>query len=106
MPKLKIKKGDQVIVRSGDDKGKVGEVIKAMPKEGKVLVQGINVVKRHQKPSQNNPGGIITKEAAIDVSNVSIVDPKTGKATRISYKIEKGKKVRVATKSGETIGKK
>ncbi len=105
MTKMKIKKGDQVIVRSGDDKGKTGEVIKAMPKEGKVVVQGVNMIKRHQKPSQTNPGGIISREAAINVSKVAVVDPKTGKATRISYKLEKGKKVRMAVKSGEIIGK-
>lgn len=105
MPKLKIKKGDQVIVLSGEDKGKVGEVLRAMPKENKVFVQGINLVKRHQKPSQTNPGGIITKEAAINVSNVSLIDPKTSKATKIGYKEVNGKKVRFARKSGEVIDK-
>lgn len=105
MPKLKIKKGDQVIVLSGEDKGKTGEVVKSMPKESKVVVQGINLVKKHQKPSQTTPGGIITKEAPIDISNVAIVDPKTGKATKIGYKEVDGKKVRVARKSGEVIDK-
>lgn len=105
MPKLKIKKGDTVIILSGEDKGKTGEVVKAMPKENKVVVSGINLVKRHQKPSQNNPGGIITKEAPVNVSNVSILDPKTGKATKVGYKEEKGKKVRFARKSGEVIDK-
>jgi len=103
--KMKIKKGDKVIVLSGDDKGKTGEVLKAMPKEGKVVVQGINLVKRHTKPSQTNAGGIVTKEAPIYVSNVAIVDPKTGKATKVGYKEEKGKKVRFARKSGEVIDK-
>lgn len=105
MPKLKIKKGDQVIVLSGEDKGKIGEVLRAMPKDNKVVVQGINLVKRHQKPSQTNPGGIITKEAAINVSNVSLIDPKTSKATKVGYKEVNGKKVRFARKSGEVIDK-
>ena len=103
--KLKIKKGDQVIVLSGDDKGKTGEVVKAMPKEGKVVVQGVNLVKRHTKPSQTNPGGIVTKEAPINVSNVAILDSKTNKASKIGYKNVDGKKVRVARKSGEVIDK-
>ena len=103
--KLKIKKGDQVIVLSGDDKGKTGEVVKAMPKEGKVVVQGVNLVKRHTKPSQTTPGGIVTKEAPISVSNVAIVDPKSNKASKIGYKEVDGKKVRVARKSGEVIDK-
>ncbi len=105
MPKMKIKKGDQVIVLSGEDKGKTGEVVKALPKESKVVVQGINLVKRHTKPSQTTPGGIVTKEAPINVSNVAIVDPKSGKATKVGYKEVDGKKVRVARKSGEVIDK-
>lgn len=105
MPKLKIKKGDQVVVLSGDDKGKTGEVVKSMPKEGKVVVQGVNLVKRHTKPSQPTPGGIVTKEAPINVSNVAIVDPKSGKASKIGYKEVNGNKVRVARKSGEVIDK-
>ncbi len=105
MPKMKIKKGDQVIVLSGEDKGKTGEVVKSMPKESKVVVQGINLVKRHTKPSQTTPGGIVTKEAPIDISNVAIVDPKSGKASKIGYKEVNGKKVRVARKSGEVIDK-
>ncbi len=104
MPKLKIKKGDQVVILSGDDKGKTGEVVKAMPSEGKVVVQGINLVKRHTKPSQTNPGGIVTKEAPINVSNVALMN-KDGKATKVGYKIVDGKKVRVARKSGEVIDK-
>ena len=103
MPKLKIKKGDKVIVLSGDDKGKTGEVVKAMPKEGKVVVQGVNLVKRHTKPSQTTPGGIVTKEAPIHVSNVALAVE--GKATKIAYKEIDGKKVRVARKSGEVIDK-
>lgn len=105
MPKMKIKKGDQVVIVSGDDKGKNGEVIKAMPKESKVVVQGINLVKRHTKPSQTTPGGIVTKEAPIHISNISLVDAKTGKPTKVSFREEKGKKVRVARKSGEVIDK-
>ena len=103
--KLKIKKGDKVVVLSGEDKGKTGEVVKAMPKEGKVVVQGVNLVKRHTKPSQTTPGGIVTKEAPINVSNVAIVDPKSGKASKIGYKEVNGNKVRVARKSGEVIDK-
>ncbi len=102
--KLKVKKGDRVIVLSGDDKGKTGEIIKAMPKEGKVVVQGINLVKRHTKPSQTSAGGIITKEAPIHVSNVALVDSQ-GKATKVGYKEENGRKVRFARKSGEVIDK-
>ena len=105
MPKLKIKKGDQVVILSGDDKGKTGEVVKAMPQEGKVVVQGVNLVKRHQKPNQTNPGGIVTKEAPLHVSNVALVDAKSGKATKVGYKEVNGKKVRVARKSGEVIDK-
>ena len=105
MSKMKIKKGDKVIVIAGDDKGKTGEVVKAMPKEGKVVVQGVNLVKRHTKPSQTTPGGIVTKEAPISVSNVAIVDPKSNKASKIGYKEVDGKKVRVARKSGEVIDK-
>jgi len=103
MPKMKIKKGDQVIIISGDDKGKTGEVLKAMPKESKVVVQGINLVKRHTKPSQQSAGGIVTKEAAIHVSNVAIVS--NGKPSKVGYKNDKGTKVRVARKTGEVIDK-
>ena len=101
MPKLKIKKGDQVVILSGDDKGKTGEVLKAMPKENKVVVQGVNLVKRHTKPSQTNPGGIVTKEAPINASNVAFA--KDGKATKVGYKNVDGKKVRVARKPGAVI---
>ena len=102
---MKIKKGDQVIVITGRDKGKTGEVIKSMPKENKVIVQGINLVKRHTKPTQESAGGIISKEAPIHVSNVALIDPKDGKATRIGFKVEDGKKVRVSKRSGEVISK-
>lgn len=104
MLKMKIKKGDQVIVVTGRDKGKKGEVIRSMPKDGKLLVKGINMVKRHQRPTQTAPGGIVEKEAPIDVSNVALVDPKTGSATRVGFKVlEDGRKVRVAKKSGVQI---
>ena len=102
--KMKIKKGDKVVILSGDDKGKTGEVIKAMPKESKVVVQGVNLVKRHTKPSQTTPGGIVTKEAAIHVSNVAIVTA-DGKASKVGYKDDQGTKVRFARKSGEVIDK-
>lgn len=101
MPKMKIKKNDTVIVLSGDDKGKIGVVKQAMPKENKVIVEGVNLVKRHTKPSQTNPGGIVTKEAAINVSNVAIA--KDGKATKVGYKVVDGKKVRFTRKSGDVI---
>ena len=101
MPKMKIKKNDTVIVLSGDDKGKIGVVKQAMPKENKVIVEGVNLVKRHTKPSQTNPGGIVTKEAAINVSNVAIA--KDGKATKVGYKVVDDKKVRFARKSGDVI---
>ena len=103
MPKLKIKKGDTVIVLTGKDKGKTGEVIKASPKDNKFVVAGVNLVKKHQKPTQTEPGGIITKEAAIDASNVSLLDPKTNKPTKVGYKVVDGKKVRIARASGEVI---
>ena len=102
MSKMKIKKGDKVVVIAGDDKGKTGEVLKAMPKEGKVVVQGVNLVKRHTKPSQNSAGGIITKEAAIQVSNVAIATA-DGKASKVGYKTVDGLKKRIARKTGEVI---
>ncbi len=104
--KLKIKKGDNVIVVAGRDKNTIGEVYKAFPKDNKVLVRGVNVVKKHKKPTQTEPGGIISKELPIHVSNVAIVDPKTNKATRVGYKVlEDGKKVRFAKASGEILDK-
>ncbi|MDA5110114.1 MULTISPECIES: 50S ribosomal protein L24 [Brevibacillus] len=104
---MHVKKGDTVIVIAGKDKGKKGRVLAAYPKKERVLVEGINLVKKHTRPSQTNPqGGIVTQEAPIHVSNVSLIDPKTGKATRIGYKVlENGKKVRYAKKSGEVIDK-
>lgn len=102
---MKIKKGDKVIVITGKDKGKTGTVSKAFPKENRVIVSGVNMVKRHTKPTQENAGGIVSKEAAIHVSNVAIVDPKTGKASRIGSKtVDGGRKVRVARRSGEVVG--
>ena len=101
MPKMKIKKNDTVIVLSGDEKGKTGVVKQALPRESKVVVEGLNMVKRHTKPSQTNPGGIVSKEAAIHVSNVALV--KDGKATKVGYKVVDGKKVRVARKTGDVI---
>lgn len=103
-PKMKIKKGDQVIVLTGKNKGTKGEVLKTFPATSRVLVQGVNVVTKHGKPSQFSAGGIQKKELPIHVSNVALADPKSGKATRVGYKVLKdGKKVRVARKSGETI---
>ena len=86
---MKIKKGDQVIVITGRDKGKTGEVIQVMPKDSKVLVRGINLVKRHTKPTQENAGGIVSKETSIHVSNVALIDPKSGKATRVGIKLDR-----------------
>ena len=104
MSALKIKKGDKVVVLTGKDKGKHGEVTKSMPRDGKVIVAGINMATRHTKPSQENPQGGLTRfEAAIDVSNVAIEDPKTGKPTRVRFEVKDGKKVRIAVRSGEVI---
>ena len=104
MAAAKIRKGDTVVVLSGKDKGKTGEVIRSMPKESKVVVAGVNVAARHRKPSQVNPqGGIERKEAPLHVSKVAIADPKSGKATRVRFEDRDGKKVRVAAKSGELI---
>ena len=101
---MKIKKGDRVVVLSGKDKGKHGEVTKSMPKEGKVIVAGVNVAARHRKPSQANPqGGIERREAPLHASKVALEDPKTGKPTRVRFEDRDGKKVRVAVKSGELI---
>ena len=103
MAAQKIKKGDRVVVLSGKDKGRTGEVVKAMPKEGKVIVSGVNVHARHRKPTQVNPqGGIDRKEAPLHVSNVAIVGA-DGKPTRVRFEERDGKKVRVAAKSGELI---
>jgi len=104
MSAAKIKKGDTVVILSGKDKGRKGEVTRAMPRDGKVIVSGINMIARHRKPSQANPqGGIDRVEAPLHVSKVAIADPKTGQATRVRFEVQDGKKVRVAVKSGETI---
>ncbi|MCX8501069.1 MAG: 50S ribosomal protein L24 [Alphaproteobacteria bacterium] len=104
MVKLKIKKGDTVIVTTGKDRGKTGEVIEVIPSDLRLKVRGVNIVKRHTKQSQTTVGGILEKEATIHVSNVALVDPKDGKATRIGYKkLDDGRKVRFAKRSGETI---
>jgi large subunit ribosomal protein L24 len=100
----KIKKGDKVVVLAGKDKGRTGEVLSVMPKDDKALVRGVNQVRRHQKQSQTQEGGIITKEAPIHLSNIALADPKDGKPTRVGFQIQKdGKKVRVAKRSGEVI---
>lgn len=106
--KMKIRKDDEVIVTTGKDKGKKGKVIRAFPITSKVLVSGINVAKKHMKPSRFNPnGGIVAKELPIAVSNVSLLDPKTGQATKVGFKVlADGKKVRFAKKSGEVIDSK
>ncbi|SDX91245.1 50S ribosomal protein L24 [Paenibacillus sp. CF384] len=103
--KLHVKKDDTVMVITGKDKGKKGRVIAAYPRQNRVLIEGVNMVKKHARPSQANPqGGIIEQEAAIHVSNVMHIDPKSGKVTRIGYKVlDNGKKVRIAKKSGEVI---
>jgi large subunit ribosomal protein L24 len=104
MAKLKIKKGDKVVVITGKDKGKTGEVLRVMPKDARLVVQGVNMVKRHTKPAMGNPGGIVEKEATIHVSNVAHIDPKSSKPTRVGYKeLEGGRKVRVAKRSGEVL---
>ena len=104
MRKLKIKKGDNVVVISGRDKGKTGEVLRVLPAEARVVVQGINVARRHTRPRMGDPGGIVEKELAIHISNVAHIDPQSSKPTRIGYKyLEDGRKVRVARRSGEVI---
>lgn len=100
---MKIKKDDTVIVLAGKDKGKTGKVLKAMPKEGRVIVEGINIQTKHQKQTQKEAAEIKHQEGPIDVSNVAIYDPKAKAATRVGYKVENGKKVRVAKKSGTVL---
>jgi large subunit ribosomal protein L24 len=100
----KIKKGDKVVVLSGRDKGRNGEVVRVMPREDRALVRGINVVKRHQKQSMKDEGGIIRKELPIHLSNIALADPKDGKPTRVGFKIlDDGRKVRFAKRSGDLI---
>ena len=107
MASLKIKKGDNVVVLTGRDKGKRGEVVEVVPKEGRAFVRGINVVRRHQRQSAKQEGGIISKEGPIQLSNLALEDPKDGKPTRVGFKVlEDGKKVRIAKRSGEIIPEK
>ena len=105
MPKMKIRKGDTVEVLTGKDKGKRGEVLRALPEDNKVVVEGIAMVKRHMKPNAaNQQGGIVEHEAAIDASNVALIDPKDDKPTRVGYALrEDGTKVRVSKRSGEEL---
>jgi len=104
MPKLKIKKGDHVVVLTGKDKGKKGEVLKVMPAEDRAIVKGVSMVRRHQRQTASQEGGIIVKEAPIHISNIALEDPKDGKPTRVGYKFLKdGRKVRFARRSGEVI---
>jgi large subunit ribosomal protein L24 len=100
----KIRKGDKVVVLTGKDKGRSGEVLSVAPKDDKAVVRGINMIRKHQKQSQSQEGGIITKEAPIHLSNIALADPKDGKPTRVGFQIQTdGKKVRVAKRSGEVI---
>lgn len=100
----RIKKGDRVVLLAGKDKGKLGEVLRVMPKEKRVLVSGVNMIRRHTRPSQTGPGGIEEREASVHVSNVAHIDPKDDKPTRVGFKlIEGGRKVRYAKRSGEVI---
>ncbi len=99
----KIKKGDTVIVLTGKDRGQEGQVLKVMPKDDRCIVQGVNRIKRHTRPSQTSAGGIIEREASIHISNVAMKDPKDGKPTRVGFDIRDGKKVRIAKRSGEVI---
>ena len=102
--KFRLRKGDDVVVISGRDKGKTGSILRVIRSEDRVIVDGINMVKRHTRPSQAQPGGIVNKEAPIHISNVALADPKDGSATRVGYKfLEDGRKVRVAKQSGEVI---
>ena len=104
MSAAKIKKGDQVIVLAGRDKGKKGEVFQVVPKEGRALVRGVNMVRRHQRQSAREEGGIIAKEAPIHLSNLALQDPRDGKPTRVGFKrLDDGRKVRFAKRSGEVI---
>ncbi|MEE9317936.1 MAG: 50S ribosomal protein L24 [Rhodospirillales bacterium] len=102
--KMKIKKGDRVIVTTGRDKGKTGDVLKILTKSNRALVQGVNMVKRHQRPTQASAGGIVEMEAAVHISNLAHIDPKDQEPTRVGYKfLEDGRKVRFARRSGEII---
>ena len=101
--KFKIKKGDQVVVTTGRDKGRRGEVIQVLREENRVLVQGCNMVKRHTRPPPASPGGIINKAAPLHISNVAHIDPDSGSATRVGYEVKDGKKVRIARRSGKAL---
>ena len=102
--KRKVRKGDRVIVQTGRDKGKTGEILRVLTKRERVVVQGVNMVKRHTRPSQASAGGIVEKEASIHISNVAHIDPKTSLHTRVGYRfLEDGRKVRYAKRSGEVI---
>ena len=101
--KLKVKKGDQVVVITGREKGKRGEILKVLREENRVIVQGVNMAQRHQRQSMQQEGGIVQKELAIHVSNVALIDPKTEKPTRVGYKMDGERKVRVARRSGEAL---
>ena len=101
--KFKIKKGDQVVVITGRDKGKKGEVLEVFRAESRVRVQGVNMVKRHRRATQNDAGGIISLEAPLHISNVAHVDPESGAATRVGFEVKDGKKVRVAKRSGKAL---
>ncbi|EDM43827.1 50S ribosomal protein L24 [unidentified eubacterium SCB49] len=104
MGKLKIKTGDTVVVTAGDHKGSEGKVMRVVSEKNKAIVEGVNLIKKHEKPSSANPqGGIIEKEALIHISNLAIVDPKDGKATRVGYRVEDGKKVRFSKKSNQVL---
>ena len=106
MPKMKIKKGDNVVVISGRDKGRSGQVLRVLPAESRLIVQGVHMARRHTKPRMGDPGGIVDKELTIHVSNIAHVDPQSGKPTRVGYKfLDGGRKVRVARRSGEVIDK-
>jgi len=102
--KLKIRKGDKVVVTAGKDKGKKGEVLRVLPAENRAVVQGVNMVNRHQRQTPQAQGGIIAKEAPIHLSNIAVEDPKSGDATRVGFKtLDDGRKVRIAKRSGEVI---
>jgi len=104
MKKFKIKKGDTVYVNSGNDKGKTGKVLSVLTEKDRVIVEGVNLVSKHTKPNSKQPqGGIIKQEGAIHISNVNLIDPASSKPTRVGFKVEDGKKVRVAKKSGQEI---
>ena len=104
MAKIKIKSGDTVVVTSGEHKGSEGKVMKIVIEKNKAVVEGVNMVSKHEKPSASNPqGGIAKKEAAIHISNLALIDPKSGKATRVGYKMEDGKKVRFSKQSNQVI---